>query len=141
MRVLLRIDDILNYPVDVEWTGTGREFTVLQVRPITSLKDHNQERQWYLTLTPHFQQLQSLADRVEGELIPQLAEEGTRLSAQDTSHLSRMELARELERRALIYQKWKDIYWEEFILFAHGIRNLGIYYNDLVQPYHPYEFL
>lgn len=141
VRDLLRIDEIFTYPVDVEWTGTGREFTVLQVRPITSLKDHNQERQWYLTLTPHFQQLQSLADRVEGELIPQLTEEGTRLSTQDTSHLSRMELARELERRALIYQKWKDIYWEEFIPFAHGIRNLGTYYNDLVKPDHPYEFL
>jgi pyruvate,water dikinase len=138
---IFKIEEIFKYPVDVEWTGTGREFTVLQVRPITSLEDHHQDRQWYLTLTPHFEELKRLSHRVEQELIPKLLEEGIRLSAEDTRDLAGDDLAIKLRERAKIYQNWKDIYWEDFIPFAHGIRNLGTYYNDLVKPDNPYEFL
>ena len=37
--------------------------------------------------------------------------------------------------------KWKKIYWDEFIPFAHGVRRLATYYNDAVQPEDPYEFV
>ena len=73
----LRLETLFQEPVDIEWTGLMEEFTVLQVRPITVLKkDDNQERQWYLTLTPSGEKLLDLADRVEKVLIPELIKEG-----------------------------------------------------------------
>ena len=37
--------------------------------------------------------------------------------------------------------EWRQIYLDDFIPFAHGVRQLGIYYNDAVQPDDPYEFV
>ncbi len=37
--------------------------------------------------------------------------------------------------------RWKKIYWDEFIPFAHGVRRLATYYNDAVRPDDPYEFV
>ena len=34
-----------------------------------------------------------------------------------------------------------SVYWEEFIPFAHGVRLFGQYYNDVVRPQDPYEFV
>jgi rifampicin phosphotransferase len=34
-----------------------------------------------------------------------------------------------------------DIYWAEFIPYAHGIRLFGQVYNDTVKPHNPYEFI
>lgn len=138
---ILKIEEIFGYYVDVEWTGTGKDFTVLQVRPITSIGDDNEERQWYLTLTPHFEDLKKLSYKVDKELIPALAQEGDKLSQEDTEEFSRIELAASIKKRAKIYNHWKNIYRNEFIPFAHGIRNLGTYYNDLVKPENPYEFI
>ena len=42
---------------------------------------------------------------------------------------------------ASVVAKWKKIYWDEFIPFAHGVRRLATYYNDAVQPEDPYEFV
>jgi pyruvate,water dikinase len=138
---ILKLEEIFKFPVDVEWTGKEENFTVLQVRPITNLKDTNNERQWYLTLTPNFKKLKKLADKVELELIPELEREGIKLSSEDPNNLTKSELAEKLKERAEIYFKWKKIYWDKFIPFAHGIRNFGTYYNDLVKPDDPYEFI
>ncbi|GAB4309479.1 MAG: hypothetical protein Kow0019_06530 [Methanobacteriaceae archaeon] len=138
---ILNIEDVFGYPVDVEWTGIREDFTVLQTRPITSLEDENSQRQWYLTLTPNFENLKALADRVENNLIPELIKTGKKLAREKSEDLSKKELARALKKRASCYFKWKDIYWDDFIPFAHGIRNLGTYYNDLVRPDNPYEFM
>jgi phosphoenolpyruvate synthase/pyruvate phosphate dikinase len=138
---ILKLEEIFKFPVDVEWTGKKENFTVLQVRPITNLKDTNNERQWYLTLTPNFKKLKKLADKVELELIPELEREGIRLSNEAPNTFSKSELAEKLRERAEIYFKWKKIYWDKFIPFAHGIRNFGTYYNDLVKPDDPYEFI
>ncbi|MDI6644818.1 MAG: PEP/pyruvate-binding domain-containing protein [Methanobacteriaceae archaeon] len=138
---ILHIENVIGYPVDVEWTGVREDFTILQTRPITSLEDENTERKWYLTLTPNFENLKALADRVENNLIPELIKTGKRLSSEKSENLEKKQLASALKKRALCYFKWKDIYWDEFIPFAHGIRNLGTYYNDLVRPDNPYEFM
>ncbi|MBU4535559.1 MAG: hypothetical protein KKF16_07015 [Euryarchaeota archaeon] len=45
----------------MEWTGTGRDLTILQSRPITSFTDDDPDRQWYLTLTPSFVNLKKLS--------------------------------------------------------------------------------
>ena len=67
--------------------------------------------------------------------------EGAALAAKDLSRFDNVELADEIESRRKILEKWKKIYWDEFIPFAHGIRRLGTYYNDAVHPDDPYEFL
>jgi pyruvate,water dikinase len=140
-KKVLEIEETFNFSADIEWTGKNNDFTVLQVRPITSLKDENKDRQWYLTLTPTFNNLRSLSDRVENELIPEIEYECTKLSSESPDNLNRIELAEKIKERADIYFKWKKIYGEDFIPFAHGIRNFGTYYNDIVKPDNPYEFL
>jgi hypothetical protein len=37
--------------------------------------------------------------------------------------------------------RWRQIYWDEFIPFAHGVRHLAVYYNDAVRPEDPFEFV
>jgi pyruvate,water dikinase len=46
-----------------------------------------------------------------------------------------------LVRRGESYRKWKKVYRDDFIPFAHGIRSFGQYYNDLVKPDDPYAFI
>lgn len=140
-RKILSIQDYFQNPVDVEWTGIGSHLTILQVRPITSVSAPDKEREWYLTLTPHFEKLKKLAQKVEEDLIPQLETEVRQLSGESPQGLSREQLARKLKGYGKSYFKWKDIYWDEFIPFAHGIRNFGTYYNDLVRPEDPYQFM
>jgi pyruvate,water dikinase len=135
------IEGAFGFPADIEWTGKGKKFTVLQVRPITSIVDSNEERKWYLTLTPNFDRLKQLSNKVETYLIPQLEIEGKKLALEKPQGMKKDILAVKIKERADIYFKWKKIYWDEFIPFAHGIRNFGTYYNDLVKPKNPYEFM
>jgi len=46
-----------------------------------------------------------------------------------------------IEERYAAVKRWQQIYIDDFIPFAHGVRQLGIYYNDAVQPDDPYEFV
>jgi len=59
----------------------------------------------------------------------------------DLGTLTDDELAREIERREASYRRWRDVYWADCIPFAHGVRLFGQYYNDVVQPQNPYEFM
>lgn len=138
----LRLEDFFEEPVDIEWTGLINEFTVLQVRPITVLKkDENTERQWYLTLTPSGEKLLDLAEKVEKTLIPELIEDGQRLSLLGPKNLDRDVFLQELKKRGESYDRWEKVYRDEFIPFAHGIRHFGSFYNDLMKPVDPYEFV
>jgi pyruvate,water dikinase len=138
----LKLEDFFGEAVDIEWTGLQEEFTVLQVRPITVLKkDEDENRQWYLTLTPSGQKLIDLADKVESYLIPQLKTDGELFASKDPSNLETRDLIEELKKRGEKYSLWIKIYWDDFIPFANGIRNFGAFYNDLVQPSEPYEFI
>ena len=51
------------------------------------------------------------------------------------------EIRDEAPRRRDLFEKWKKIYWDYFIPFAHGMRLFGTVYNDTVHPPDPYEFL
>ena len=46
-----------------------------------------------------------------------------------------------MTQRLAAYQKWSDIYWAEFIPFAHGVRLFGQVYNGTIRPEDPYEFM
>ena len=139
----LEAEDLFGMPQDVEWTFQDGNLWVLQARPITTTpaQGADDKREWYLSLRRSFDNLQVLRRRIEGELIPAMIEEAAVLAGQDLSGLTDRELLEEIHRRAAIESKWVSVYWEEFIPFAHGVRLFGQYYNDVVRPQDPYEFV
>ncbi len=130
-------------PQDVEWTVRNDVIYTLQSRPVTTLKstDNKDDRGWYLSLHRSLDNLKALRIRIEEEFIPAMIHEADQLSQLDVTQLSDQDLAKEIKRRWEINHKWVNIYWEEFIPFAHGIRLFGQFYNDTVQPNDPYEFI
>lgn len=142
LGTLKRVEDLFAWPPDVEWTGRSDAAVVLQARPITTMKpDAEDEREWYLSLRPGERRLSELADRVTNELIPELESEGERFAAERLEPYDDHQLATTIEDRLESLRRWKKIYWDEFIPFAHGVRQLARYYNDTVRPTDPYEFV
>jgi pyruvate,water dikinase len=127
----------------MEWTFRGGMLYVIQSRPITTglTADSGEKRSWYLGLRRSFGNLKELRRKIEGELIPAMVEEAAQLSRQDLKKLSESELLDEIKRRVAVYDNWLDVYWNEFIPFAHGARLFGQVYNDAVRPADPYEFM
>jgi rifampicin phosphotransferase len=84
---------------DMEWTRKENIFFVLQSRPISTLKspDQQDERQWYLSLHRSFENLKSLRNKIENELIPEMVETAEKLSLGNLSVLSDRELADEIK--------------------------------------------
>jgi len=70
-----------------------------------------------------------------------MAREAETLSKVDLEALSVSALTDEIRRRSAINTRWVDVYWSEFIPFAHGIRLFGQIYNERVKPEDPYEFM
>jgi pyruvate,water dikinase len=142
-RTLRGIEGAFGWPPDIEWTGRGQQFTLLQARPvtITARREGDEQREWYLSLRPAKAKLDALRRRVVDDLIPQLKAEGRRLTDEPIEHLADVALAEAIDLRAAIHARWKTIYWDEFIPFAHGVRQLGTYYNDAVKPADAYEFI
>jgi pyruvate,water dikinase len=140
--VLRDVEDLFGWPPDLEWTGRAKALTLLQARPITTRDEKpGDERSWYLTLRPGSKQLNDLCKRVAEELIPRLEVEGGDMAAENLSDYDDQKLADAIEARVQKVRAWKEIYQEEFIPFAHGVRQLGLYYNDAVRPEDPYEFM
>jgi pyruvate,water dikinase len=142
-RTLRDVESLFGWPPDVEWTGNADELILLQARPITSPAPSGKQdkREWYLTLRPGKTRLNELCERVVNVLIPQLEQEGNAFAEQIIDNLSDRELAAVIDERSSAMNKWKKIYWDEFIPFAHGVRQLAVYYNDAVNPQDPYEFV
>jgi len=141
--LLCTSEALFGAPQDMEWTFSGGQLSVLQSRPITTLRQaaKGDQRPWYLSLSRSFGNLKALRQKVEDELIPAMQTEGNQLAAVDLTVLAVQELKAELVRRARIYRHWKDVYWSDFIPLAHGIRLFGIFYNDALKPQDPYEFM
>jgi pyruvate,water dikinase len=137
---LFGLETLFAWPPDMEWTGRAGSLTILQARPITTGTAED-ERSWYLTLRPGDDRLRRLRTRVAEELIPELETEGRALAAANLSALDDRALGDTIEARHASLERWKQIYWDEFIPFAHGARRLGMYYNDAVRPTDPYEFV
>ncbi|MEJ2586677.1 MAG: PEP/pyruvate-binding domain-containing protein, partial [Deltaproteobacteria bacterium] len=142
LTMALGAEAVFGAPQDVEWTYQKKRLFTLQSRPITTTEDEEgyYSRSWYLSLRRSYENLQSLRERIEGELIPEMIKAGDRLGATDLTALSDDELGQEIRRRQEIFEKWERVYWEEFIPFAHGSRLFGQVYNDTVRPDDPYEF-
>ncbi|UCE51895.1 MAG: hypothetical protein JSV31_21935 [Desulfobacterales bacterium] len=138
-----RAEDFFGTPQDVEWTYKDRSLVILQSRPITTLSTGKTEdnRGWYLSLHRSFENLKSLRKKIEEELIPGMSAAAEEMAATDLTRLSDRSLAQEISRRWEINHKWVNIYWDEFIPFAHGVRLFGQVYNDAIKPEDPYEFV
>ena len=142
LQMLQQVESLFQWPPDTEWTGRKGRFTLLQARPITTVSPAaDDQRAWYLSLRPGMRRLSALSKRVSGELIPRLERLGERFAAEAIEEYDDRTLAGAIEDRFAAVQEWRQIYLEEFIPFAHGVRQLGIYYNDAVQPDDPYEFV
>ncbi|MHB8901116.1 MAG: PEP/pyruvate-binding domain-containing protein [Thermoguttaceae bacterium] len=145
LEVIDRVEEVMGWPPDMEWTGRRERLALLQARPVTQAgscaADADDQRPWYLTLRPGRQRLKDLCDRVAGKLIPELERTGDGLAAEDLDCLDDQALAGRLVERKSLIDHWKKIYWDEFIPMAHGVRYLGLYYNDAVRPVDPYEFV
>jgi phosphohistidine swiveling domain-containing protein len=139
-EALDQAEDILRRPADIEWTFGDGDLDLLQARPITPVAPKD-EREWYLTLRPGDDRLRRLARDVGERRIPELAAAGERLASADLTALSDADLASEIEERARELERWRRIYRDEFIPFAHGVRRLAVYYQEAVRPEDPYEFV
>jgi pyruvate,water dikinase len=142
-KTALQAEVSFNAPQDVEWTYDKNFLVLLQSRPITTLRSDKTEDQrgWYLSLHRSFDNLKNLRRKIEDELIPAMIAVAERLGAIDPAGLPDKDLAAEIKKRWEINHKWVNIYWADFIPYAHGVRLFGQVYNDTVQPDDPYEFI
>ena len=139
----LQVERFFGSPQDMEWTIRDGVLYLLQARPVTAGEPSGggDPRAWNLTLRRSFENLKALREEVEGRWIPAMITEGESLAEFDLPSLTDGELADEIERRRQLFRKWTDIYYANFIPFAHGIRLLGQTYNDALRPADPYEFM
>lgn len=138
-----KTEALFKAPQDVEWTYEGGSLVLLQSRPITTLRSAKpeDERVWYLSLHRSFDNLKKLRQKIEKELIPRMISVAESMGKKNLVQLSDQALAAEIRERRDINQQWVDIYWADFIPYAHGVRLFGQVYNDALQPEDPYEFL
>jgi pyruvate,water dikinase len=143
MHLARQAESFFGHPQDVEWTIRGQDIYVLQSRPITTIgsADPQDKRGWYLSLHRSFENLKALRHKIETELIPAMIQEAETLAHQRLDALTDEELVTEIRRREEINTRWANIYWADFIPFAHGMRLFGQVYNDTVRPQDPYEFM
>jgi len=139
----MQAEEIFRTPQDVEWTFRDDQLFLLQARPITAAAAGKSEdnRSWYLSLHRSFENLKLLRKRIEEEFIPGMIAAADQMATVDLTRLSDQALAQEIQARWGINHKWVNIYWEEFIPFAHGVRLFGQVYNDAIRPEDPYEFV
>jgi rifampicin phosphotransferase len=130
-------------PQDVEWTYVKNRLILLQSRPITTLGSDNSgdQRGWYLSLHRSFDNLKNLRKKIENELIPGMIAAAESLNQVDLTGLPDQALADEIRKRFKTNHHWVNVYWADFIPYAHGVRLFGQVYNDAIQPEDPYEFI
>ncbi|MCG6908955.1 MAG: hypothetical protein LJE94_02390, partial [Deltaproteobacteria bacterium] len=143
LTTAVKAEEYFKAPQDVEWTYQGQQLTLLQSRPITTLQSEKtgDKRGWYLSLHRSFDNLKELRRKIEEDLIPGMITAAEKLGKKNLASLSTKALAQEIRNRWEINNHWVNIYWSDFIPYAHGVRLFGQVYNDTVQPEDPYEFI
>jgi phosphoenolpyruvate synthase/pyruvate phosphate dikinase len=138
-----QLEDLLGTAVDIEWTQSEAGLHILQARPITSLLESraDDERLWYLSLHRSLENLEELQRELEQVILPGMDADADQMSAIDLSQLGNRELAEEHLRRSRVLDKWLQTYKEKCIPMAHGLRLFGEFYNDLIKPENPFEFV
>jgi len=141
--ILMDVEKKMGYVPDMEWTMREGRVWILQVRPVTRavFSDEDKRRGWDMTLRRSFDNLRELSVEITEKLIPEMTKEAVMLEEADLEGLDDQHLAEEVRERKRCYEKWKSVYWEEFIPFAHGARLFGQIYNDRMRPEDPFEFI
>ena len=122
-------------------TSTIKPQPLLRKIELTAAAGEGDKRAWYLSLTRSLENLRGLRTRVEDERLPEMDREADAIAARDVAAFDADGLASEIESRRAAHDRWVDIYWQEFIPLAHGIRLFGQFHNDIVRPDDPYEFM
>jgi pyruvate,water dikinase len=144
------VESLFSGPQDIEWTMTDSGPVVLQARPVTTapptdstppLWQEEDKRPWYLSLHRSIDNLRELRRRIETDLLPEMDRDAQKLHQSDPGELSDRELAAEIRHRLAVFTRWNEIYWNDFIPFAHAIRIFGRIYNETMAPEDPYEFM
>lgn len=145
-EMALKCQELTGRPQDVEWTMNSGVLYCLQSRPVTTsidTRDSGQDqdkRPWYLSLHRSFESLQTLGKEIEGDLLPALESLSRKMSETDLSRMDNAGLAREIDQRHAWMRQWRETYHARFIPMAHGVRLLGMVYNDALRPDDPFEF-
>ncbi len=140
-QLAIEAESAFGGPQDVEWTYKGNTLYALQARPITTPPDSkHDQRPWYLSLHRNFDNLKQLRRMIEEEHIPAMEEEAAKWASLDLNELTDEKLADEIEIRAHHYDDWLEVYRQDCIPFAHGMRLFGQVYNDVMKPNDPFEF-
>ncbi len=140
-RLAMKAESLFGCPQDIEWTYRRKILHTLQARPITTSVASEDERPWYLSLHRSFENLKYLRVKIEKEHIPGMEKEAQEMGRIELSELSDAALAREISRRREAYDRWRQVYWNDCIPFAHGMRLFGKIYNDLMKPRDPFQFV
>jgi len=138
-----QLEDLLGTAVDIEWTQSEAGLHILQARPITSILESraDDERLWYLSLHRSLENLEELQRELEQVILPGMDADADQMTAIDLPQLGNRELAEEHLRRGRVLDKWLQTYKEKCIPMAHGLRLFGEFYNDLIKPENPFEFV
>ncbi len=165
-----RAETLFGSPQDVEWTFKDDVLYLLQSRPISTLRSEESvaagyrdagadstsgpfaagaersavgrsDRAWFLSLHRSFDSLKLLRERIEREALPGMTADADRMADTQLGALTDAELSLEIEGRRLIRDGWLEVYWRDFIPFAHGMRLFGQVYNDDLRPEDPFAFL
>jgi pyruvate,water dikinase len=142
-ELALKAERYFGTPQDVEWTLRDGKLYLLQSRPVTTRAQASagDQRAWYLSLHRSFENLRALRNKIEVEQIPAMIRAAEEFAGIDLGRLSDRGLAAEIRRRWEANNTWVNVYWADFIPFAHGIRLFGQVYNDRLKPEDPYEFV
>jgi len=141
-ELAIKAEKSFGAPQDVEWTFEGDELFALQSRPITTgAKQEDDPRRWYLSLHRSLEQLEALHRDIESRVLPGMEADAARFAHERLSDLDDKGLAGAIEQRVICFERWKNEYWDICIPFAHGMRLFGSYYNEVVRPDDPYEFV
>jgi pyruvate,water dikinase len=141
--MLMKAGELFGAPQDMEWTFRDGELYILQARPITTVQsaDADERRSYDLSLRRSFDNLRRIGDRIEKEHLPAMEAEAADTAAKDLGGLDDDSLAAEIESRSEAMERWRKVYWDEFIPFAHGVRLFGQVYNDRLNPEDPFDFI
>lgn len=142
-KMLPKIESVFGSPQDIEWTSLGERIFILQSRPITAGKSPmlSGRASFDIGLRRPLDNLRSLREKIDKTLLPDFEAEKKKIESIELNLLSDSGLACEIRRRAKVLESWNKIYWEVFIPYGHGARTFAEFYNDLIRPEDPYEFL
>lgn len=138
-RLSLRAEQRFAAPQDCEWTRDGDRFVLVQSRPIT-VAASDVDAAWSKAALS-VERLEALGERIGSELLPAMEAEAAEFAALDPAGLNDLELEAEVARRIGAVERWRAVYRDEFIAFAHGARVFGRFYADLMRPTDPFEFV